>query len=68
MNDFMVSVSYFPMVFGKDSVTRIKTDKSKEEVKSIILKREESKNMHFEVSVVVETVDEYLAEFEIVEL
>lgn len=65
---YIVSVSYFPMVFGKDEVFKLKTTMSKEEIYSKVLKKKESENEHFEVTVLVETVEEYLEDIEYKEI
>lgn len=69
MNDFIVTVSYLPMVYRKDKVFRVKTELSKKETKSKIEETEWEKNPLFDrIYVLVETLEEYLEDIEIREI
>lgn len=68
MNDFIVTISYFPKIWGKDKTFRVKTGMSKRNLYNKIRGEELKKNEGFDISVAVETIDEYLKDFEVKEM
>lgn len=69
MNDFIVSIDFYPMVFGKNKTFRVVTELSKEEVDEIISKKARKENPYFDsIFVCVETVEEYLSDIKIEEI
>lgn len=68
MNKFIVTVEYFPLVMGKDKRFKVDTELSKKEVEELITKKELEHNEYYEVYVIVETIEEYLADIEIVDI
>lgn len=60
MYEFIVSVKYFPIVFGKEKTYRITTELSREELCEKIREIEEKRNENYTVYVYVDTVEEYI--------
>ena len=65
MNKFIVTVEFFPFVMGKNKRFKVETKLTKKDVCNIITERETKENEYYEVYVVVETIDEYLADIEV---
>ena len=68
MNDYIVTVNYFPLIWGKDKVFRVKTKLSKDDIYNKIKSEELDENLGFDIYVDVETIDEYLEDIEIKEI
>lgn len=68
MNKFIVTVEFFPFVMGKNKRFKVETNLIREEVSSIITKKETEENEYYEVYVLVETIDEYLADIKILDI
>lgn len=68
VSEYIVTVSYFPIVVGKNEIFKISTELTKEEIYHKILKEKELENEFYEVDVLVETIEEYLKDIPTIEL
>lgn len=68
MNEYIVTVSYWPIVIGKEKTIRIRSKKTASEVYDIILKKEEEENPYYEVVLSIQTLEEYLSDIQILEV
>lgn len=68
MNNFIITVEYFPFVMGKNKRFKVNTRLSKKEVEDLLMKKEVKDNEYYEVYVIVETMEEYLADIKTVDI
>lgn len=66
LTEYIVKVNYYPIVVGKNELFKVRTTLSKDELHDKILKQLD--NEYYEIYVLIETIEEYLKDIEILEI